>query len=196
MGHAADTGRKAQILATAAALLKRAGYRGTTVADIAEEARISVGSVYLEFSGKDAIIAELSRECFTHVLREIDRAVADAESGPRALQVAFEVRTLELHRQSASAPFAKELLHCGACSAVADSARAFARQELERVQRILEAGEKAEEFELIDRADVVAGTLLRLLDRLGPTHESTLTGRSLEREIERAVELLVRSVLA
>ncbi|MEO1171144.1 MAG: helix-turn-helix domain-containing protein [Myxococcota bacterium] len=192
----ADLGRKKLILAAAAGLFRRTGVRRTTVADIAEEAQISVGSVYLEFAGKDAIVAALSRECFGQVLTEMREAVAAAPSPSDALHRALQIRSEALHRHSASAPFAKDLIDCGACGAVRDAVRGFERAEQALIQGLLEAGEKSGEFELVDRSDVVAGTLLRLLERLGPAHESDLSGRSLEREIGRAVELLVRSVRA
>ncbi|MEM6731610.1 MAG: hypothetical protein AAF658_08640, partial [Myxococcota bacterium] len=62
------------------------------------------------------------------------------------------------------------------------------------VQELLEQGERQGAFELTDRADVVAGTILRLLDRLGPIHERALKGRSLEREVRRACELIVNGL--
>src|SRR4029079_9279854 len=53
--------RREQILSAADRLLRHYGPNKTTVADVAREAGIGVGSVYLEFPSKDALIEELSR---------------------------------------------------------------------------------------------------------------------------------------
>ena len=52
--------RSDQILDAAERLLRHYGRNKTTVSDIAREAGIAVGSVYLEFETKDAIVAALS----------------------------------------------------------------------------------------------------------------------------------------
>ena len=59
---AADTrgDRRCRILAAAARLLADGGVNRTTIAGIAREAGVAVGSVYLEFQSKDDIIEALS----------------------------------------------------------------------------------------------------------------------------------------
>ena len=55
-----DEQRRRQILEAAARLLRHYGPGKTTMAEIAREARVGVGSVYLEFPSKDAIVEALS----------------------------------------------------------------------------------------------------------------------------------------
>jgi AcrR family transcriptional regulator len=55
------TERRKRILEATERLLRRYGPAKTTVADIAREAEIAVGAVYLEFASKDAIVEELSQ---------------------------------------------------------------------------------------------------------------------------------------
>src|SRR4051812_15247688 len=55
-----DAERRQQILAAAERLLRHYGPHKTTMAEIAREATIGVGTVYLEFPSKEAIICELS----------------------------------------------------------------------------------------------------------------------------------------
>ncbi len=52
--------RRACILDAARRLFTKNGPQKTTVADIAREAGVGVGTVYLEFESKDAIVSELS----------------------------------------------------------------------------------------------------------------------------------------
>lgn len=183
--------RREGILAAAESLLQREGYRRTTIAGIAKEAQISVGSVYLEFDSKDAIVAELARRCHFGVLARMQSVAAVATDPVSALRTALEARVLAQHEHARAHPHALELFHCHACSGVARAIAAVAPAELRFVSELLERGEREGAFELIDRADVVAGTLLRLLERLGPVHEHALKGRSLSQEVTRACELLI-----
>ncbi len=183
--------RREGVLCAAEALLQREGYRGTTIAGIAKEAGISVGSVYLEFDSKDAIVAELSRRCHFEVLAGMQTAAAQAPDAAVALRSALEARVLGQHEHARAHPHSVELFACHACSGVADAVSAFAPIELRFVSELLERGEREGAFELFDRPDVVAGTLLRLLERLGPVHERALKGRSLIHEVTRACELMI-----
>ncbi|MBN8868187.1 MAG: nitronate monooxygenase [Solirubrobacterales bacterium] len=57
--------RRLAILEAATRLFEHYGHGKTTIADVAREAQIGVGTVYLEFESKEAIVQELSRS--THV---------------------------------------------------------------------------------------------------------------------------------
>ena len=63
--------RKVVILRAAERLLVMRGWQKTTVAQIAHEADIAVGSVYLEFSSKALIMGELAKQKYAHVLRQM-----------------------------------------------------------------------------------------------------------------------------
>src|SRR3954470_12265580 len=60
--------RREQILKAADRLLRHYGPHKTTVADVAREAGVGVGSVYLDFPSKDALVEELSRSRYRAVL--------------------------------------------------------------------------------------------------------------------------------
>jgi len=63
-----EAARREQILQAAERLLQHYGPQKTTVADVAREAGIGVGSVYLEFPSKEAIVEALSRARYEAVL--------------------------------------------------------------------------------------------------------------------------------
>lgn len=73
----AKLARREAILAAARRVLARKGLRGTTVGDIASEAGVAVGTVYLYFPSKSAVLAALQDLLFDH----IDAAVQVA-AGP------------------------------------------------------------------------------------------------------------------
>ena len=71
--------RRTLILECATRLFRHYGFTKTTVADIAREARVGVGTFYLVFASKDAIVEELSATAHNRVLRAM-RAVAEARA--------------------------------------------------------------------------------------------------------------------
>lgn len=69
--------RRREILEAAERLFRHYGPGKTTVADIAREVGIGVGSVYLEFSSKDRIVAELSTARQSAILTCVRERSAD-----------------------------------------------------------------------------------------------------------------------
>ena len=76
--------REAQILSAAAAVIIRQGYDRTTMSDIAEEAGVSRGTVYLSFKDKEELFetlfywewtqyAQASLDALEADLQEMDR---------------------------------------------------------------------------------------------------------------------------
>ena len=70
--------RRGEILATAAALFAREGYRGTSMREVAAAAGIQAGSLYHHFPSKEAIAVELVEEYHA----DLDRAVRDFARAP------------------------------------------------------------------------------------------------------------------
>ncbi len=61
-GESARAARRDEILAAARRVFARQGFRGTTIADIAEEAGIALGTIYLYFPSKDDVFAALNEQ--------------------------------------------------------------------------------------------------------------------------------------
>ena len=59
--EAARAARSAEILDAARRVFAERGFKGTTIADIAEAAGIALGTIYLYFPSKDDVFAALSR---------------------------------------------------------------------------------------------------------------------------------------
>src|SRR5688500_3937907 len=87
-----ESQRREVILEAASRLFRHYGPFKTTVADIAREARVGVGSVYLEFRSKDAILAALSWIRHAHVLAAVEDAWGDGRPGARRLELALQAR--------------------------------------------------------------------------------------------------------
>ncbi len=107
------TDRRRAILDASARLFRHYGAGKTTIADIAREASVAVGSVYLEFDSKDAIVHELSKDLHTRVFEQMC-AVWNAKQGdpPRALVYVLLARTLGFVEFREQGAHACELVHC------------------------------------------------------------------------------------
>ncbi|HXF64517.1 MAG TPA: helix-turn-helix domain-containing protein [Caldilineaceae bacterium] len=84
MNHSTNpyTEREARILDAAAALIQRQGYDKTTMSEIADEAGVSRGILYLHFANKDALFeALLMRELLRYSASWIEYIEADPQGG-------------------------------------------------------------------------------------------------------------------
>ncbi len=74
--------RETRILDAAERLITRYGYNKTTISDIAHEAGISKGAVYLHFSSKEALFEELVLRAVEQLSQDIaDRLEKDPQGG-------------------------------------------------------------------------------------------------------------------
>jgi len=80
----AKLARRAAILAAARRVLARRGLRGTTVGDIAREAEVAVGTLYLYFPSKGAVFAALQDLLFDTIDAAVRNAALPADDMPTA----------------------------------------------------------------------------------------------------------------
>jgi AcrR family transcriptional regulator len=152
--------RRSSILDAADRLLRHYGPQKTTVADVAREAGVGGGTVYLEFPSKESIVEELSRARHTAVLRAMQSA-ATAEGATCAEQLAgaFNARLETLLAIARQGAHACDLVHC-VSSAVKSAQAAFHAKEHALVADVLRRGGAAGEL-TIDDVDLTARTVLR-----------------------------------
>lgn len=137
------TCRRDRILDAAERLLRHYGFGKTTISDIAREAGVGVGSVYLDFAGKDAIVGELSARRYDRLL-EAMQAIADDDALPfaRRLRALFDRRLAGFSELAASGAHGGELMHCG-CAGVREASSCFADREHRLLAGFLRAGHEA-----------------------------------------------------
>jgi AcrR family transcriptional regulator len=70
----AKAARREEILDAARRVFAERGFRGTTIADIAEEAKIALGTIYLYFSSKEEVFGALNQR-FNEVIMSSTRDV-------------------------------------------------------------------------------------------------------------------------
>jgi AcrR family transcriptional regulator len=92
--------RKLEILAVAEQLFARKGFFKTSMAEIAQEAEFSVGSLYQFFPSKDAVYVALMEDKFAEYLALVQREVAAAKTPVDQLEalIATKFGFFEKHR--------------------------------------------------------------------------------------------------
>jgi AcrR family transcriptional regulator len=104
--------RKELILVAAVRLMKKHGWDKTTVAEIAREANVGTGTVYLEFRSKESIILELSMQRYGETLRAMRRATMRNGSWSDRLRAMVNERTDMFINMRQEGEHAADLLYC------------------------------------------------------------------------------------
>jgi AcrR family transcriptional regulator len=149
--------RRRAILESAARLFRHDGHAKTTVADIAREAQMGVGTFYLAFPSKEAIVEELSSGAHVRVLQAM-REVAAARSCDgfaERLHGVLEVRVAKFHELAKEGQHACELVHCKSGPVKSANAR-FREEEAALLRELFEDARKAGELAPVDVKRAVA----------------------------------------
>lgn len=162
-----DSDRRQRILRATERLLHRYGLAKTTIADIAREAEIAVGTVYLDFASKDAILSELSTDQHRSVL-EAMRAAAAQEGRPYRdrLRALFDARAAAFLDLADAGVHACDLLHCRS-RVVQEAHERFLDEEHRLVAELLRSGARAGELDVLD-PEPAARVLLRAYASFSP----------------------------
>ncbi len=162
-----EVARREQILQAAERLLEHYGPQKTTVADVAREAGVGVGSVYLEFPSKEAIIEALSRARHDAVLAAMRAAAAQSgHAWSTRLSAVMDARLEAYFAQAASGIHARDLFYC-TNPAVKIASQWFHDEERALVTEMLNAGVHAGEFEVSD-TELMARVILRAYSHFTP----------------------------
>ncbi len=150
--------RRDAILAAAERLFRHYGPAKTTMADIAREAGVGVGSVYLEFAAKDALIEALSRARHASVLCAMREALSRGDDWAARFRAVLDARVRALLDTADDGAHAGDLVLCGH-GAVRETHARFRTEEVALVADLLREAQAAGEFAAGD-ADAAARTVL------------------------------------
>lgn len=188
-----DVARREHILRAAEKLLGQHGAAKTTMADLAREAGIAVGSVYLEFASKEAIVEALSSAKHCSVIDAMRRAAAAEGSYADRLRGIFEARTAVLLRYAEEGAHACELVHCVSAAVKAAQAR-FVAEETELLAALLRDGVRSGEL-VAPKPAVVARALLHAYSVFSPPKLFELPSAEVRDALRAMHELVLKGVL-
>ena len=158
--------RRALILAAAERLLRHYGPQKTTIAEIAREAEVGVGTVYLEFPSKEAIVEELSAGRHQAVLDAMRHALAGGGTFVERFRRMFDARLAAFQTIEREGAHARDLVHC-VNPAVKTAHGRYKAAEHELLAVLLTEAVVAGEFDCPDVADCAAA-LLQAYAAFGP----------------------------
>lgn len=170
--------RRQQILDAACACVRRAGFHGASMAEIAKAANLSVGQIYRYFENKEAIVAAIADQDLAE-MREKFAELETAGKSPTDSVIALSGEAVDHHYELGRAALALEVLaeaarnpRVASIVQAADAAeRALARSIFDRAKA---AG--CSEAELDARAEVVSmlfdGMATRAVNNPGVDRES------------------------
>lgn len=108
-----EASRKDRILGVAERLFAHYGPSKTTIADIARGCGIGVGSVYLDFSSKEAILAALSQKKVSTVASQMKAAAPPGRPSGERLVAMLEARVVALFDLAEGGQHGCDLVRCG-----------------------------------------------------------------------------------
>jgi AcrR family transcriptional regulator len=140
-----SSARRVAILEAATRLFEHYGHGKTTIADVAREARVGVGTVYLEFESKEAIVQELSRSTHVVVLEAMRTASETNDDHGARLAAVLHARTCSFLDLRKKGQHACELVHCKA-EGVRTAHERFREQEHALLTTLVKQGQDAGAF--------------------------------------------------
>jgi AcrR family transcriptional regulator len=189
--------KRERIVAAARQLFARKGYEATTTSEIAAEAGVATGTLFLYAPTKDDLLVLVFREDMTAV---IERAYQALPSRGRTLGRLLRFFGAQLDYYEHDAALGRALVRQQAF--VADAERraeltAMVRLALERTERILRRGAEAGEL----REDAALGDAARALFaiyfmQLGNTMSGYTGGERCRRNLERQFRVVLSGLAA
>lgn len=187
--------RKQALLEAAERLFHLYGPQKTTIGDIAQAAGVGVGTVYLEFPNKDAILLELSEAGHRSVLHAIEAAWSSPGRADERLRRALRARTEAFLSLARHGVHGADLLHCKSCAPISRAHRAFRAAEEQLVAEFLTQGAREGVFSMQSPA-AAARALMWAYETFSPPTLFLRDKRTLMRDLDLLHALVFPGLLA
>jgi AcrR family transcriptional regulator len=185
--------RREQILIAAQRLLTHYGVNKTTVADIAREASVGVGTVYLEFPSKEAIVEALSLRHHEQVMTEMRAAASKRRRYADRLIAILDTKVRRFLDLAADGAHAREMVYC-VCPSVVEAHQRFQEEELSLVTALLTDADDKGEFNVAE-PEVTAAALLRAYSAFSPPWVYAHPREHVEKLLPALHELVLRGLV-
>lgn len=146
------------ILEAAETLFARFGFRKTSIDDVARQARIGKGSVYLHFESKEALFAAVVGRVSDQMFGALVQAVNGARTGVAKLRGFIEARVTDVARLATEHHLDEEMVMeiLPLANALREAHRA---KELALLENVLREGKASGEFAVENPVRVALGLL-------------------------------------
>lgn len=188
--------RKNQILEAAIAVFARLGFQQTRMDDIAGQAGLSKGALYLYYKSKDAIIGALLKYFFNQELKHLQDFVTTERPEPVAEQILLLTRQLidAMKWMERLMPIAFEFYAlAGRDKEVRQFLNEYYITYRGDLARLIERGITRGEFRSID-ANAIAVTLTALFEGIALLYFIDPHGLQWDSQIETSVQTLLAGI--
>lgn len=185
--------RRHKILLAAERLVTHYGIAKTTISDIAREARIGVGTVYLEFTSKDEIVGNLAKDRHTRVLDAMQTAAHADLAYAERFRAMMDDRVRAFVAFADDGIHASDLIHCG-CEAVQAEFEQFKAAQVRILADLLEQARAAGAFHHEDSM-ATARSVLRAYSTFTPPALYHQTFQDLFGELAAMHDLMLGGLL-
>jgi TetR/AcrR family fatty acid metabolism transcriptional regulator len=183
-------GRRAAILRSAWKMMCRYGYGKTTVQEIASEAGIAKGTVYLYFKSKEDILVTLISETNRRVLERMEHIAQSPLPEPAKLERMLLYRTLEIYDVVRANPHGEEII-ASHKPAIVKSLGWFFKRQKTLYERVISEGVKKGVFR--EKSPRLAADVLSTLSELLTPPYYRLTKR---KDVENFARNLLKRFIA
>lgn len=189
--------RKSQILDAAATVFARLGFHQARMDDIAAEAGLSKGALYLYYKSKDAIIFAILRFFFARALQDLRKLSASPGSVAGQLALIIHQSALDIERIPGVQAIAFEFYAVAARqSTVRTYLKTYFSEFREALAAIIQRGIDAGEFRPEADAHAAATTLIAILEGLALLWMVDPQGVQPGRDGDQALHLLLEGLRA
>lgn len=188
--------RKNQILEAAIAVFARLGFQQTRMDDIAGQAGLSKGALYLYYKSKDAIIGALLTYFFEQEFKRLQAFVAVERQESIASQIMILSRELAtaMHWMQQLMPIAFEFYAiAGRNQEVRQFLKEYYSKYADALAQLIQRGIERGEFQEID-AHATATTLVALYEGLALLYFVNPKALQWNEQIEASVRLLLTGI--
>ena len=184
--------RRKRILQAARHRLEHYGYEKTTMAEIAADAGMAVGSLYLHFHSKEDLLVAFAEECQERYLCALERiAASDAPPSARLRELA-RLRALAIKEQLEATPHGGDVL-LRMMKSGHICCRRMEERELGMIESILREGAARGEFAVPDPAQT-ARVFRSAFAGFMPPLSLGRPAAEVAREVEALYSLLLRGL--
>jgi AcrR family transcriptional regulator len=187
--------RKEQITEAATKVFAEQGFDKARMDDIAAEAKLSKGTLYLYFKSKDAIIKHLLESLFEREFADLSSLIDDPRPASEKLMLFAEKFIGDMHKWSRLIPIMYEFLgRLFRQSIVQEAFKKYLRVYLDMVTPIIQQGIDKGEFKEADASEIAItfgalfeGTILIWV------YDSDLV--DLEKNLRASIKLLMEGII-
>lgn len=188
--------RRHQILDAATAVFSRLGFERARMDDIAEEAGVSKGALYLYYKSKDAIIATLLKFFFDQAIKQIRTLATDKGSVIEQLITMTRQLTREVEAMVTLQPVTLQFYAIAARNAsVRQQLNAYFAEYLTIIEAIIRRGIAQGELRADLNATEVATTLSALYEGLALLWIINPQGADWQYQVDASVRQLLQGLV-